>query len=348
MSIITIEKVIAHDLNLGNAGPIFFPQLIIVTDEEVKNFFAKHIENALKTKQVRLCKFTYQDAAVLRDTVEIANDTEDDQTFIDSTVNMTQSLFNNMSGAASNGALIFIQYFDTQKNQRFLGILKMDPNNGISLNRDTFSFKVEKDILPSVNERLHKCAFIKIDENLWDEEVHLRVLDKQQIAGEISKYFLSGFLEANTIVDDKAMTELVNATIMDFAVEEGLITTHSQIVDFVSKVDQILHTGKEVDLERDLDSLFASYAPGEADRGQKIERYKEKLMEKRENVYFVFTADKKPTIAMYADEGNDIRIQFPVRYNNTTVIVGYEDETDGTKTTVIRFVGVELKEKFKH
>jgi hypothetical protein len=345
---ITIEKMIAHDLNWGNAAPIFFPQVINVTDVEVMGFFTKHIENALKTKQIRLCRFTHEHAVVLRDTMQISEQLISDQVFIQNTVNMTQSLFNNMSGAASNGALIFILYKEVETGQHYLGILKMDPNNGISLNRTTFSFNVQKDILPSVNERLHKCAFIKVNGNLWDEDVHLRVLDKQQVAGEISRYFLSGFLESTTIIDDKAMTELVDSTILDFAVEEGLISTQTEIVEFVSKVDQILFSGKEVDLERDLESLFSSYAPGEADRTQKIEKYKDRLIEKRENVYFIFTADKKPTNVVYSNEENDIRIQFPVRYNTTTVKVNYEEETDGRKTTVIRIVGVELKEKFKH
>ncbi|MBA2938210.1 nucleoid-associated protein [Paenibacillus sp. CGMCC 1.16610] len=348
MSNITIEKMIAHDLNLGNAAPLFFRQVINLVDSEVTSFFSKHIENALKTKQIRMCTFTYENASVLVDTIEISNDVTNDQLFVDNTINMTQSLFNNMSGAASNGALIFILYIDARTDHRYLAILKMDPNKAIRLDRTTFSFTVQRDILPSVNERLHKCAFIKVDNNLWNEEVHLRVLDKQQNTGEISKYFLLNFLEAKTCVDDKVMTELVDSTIIDFAVEEGFISTTAEKLDFVSRVDRLLFSGKVVDLERDLESLFETYVSGEEDLKQKIDRYKDKLLEKRENLHFIFTAEKNPTVAVYADEGNDIKIQFPIRYNNNKVKVDYEDEDDGTKTTVIRIVGVELKEKFKH
>ncbi len=317
--------------------------------QEVRDFFISHIENALVAKQIKTCTFTEEHASVLVDCIEIASDLTNDKLFIDNSKNMTQLLFNAMDAASttSSGTIIFIQYLDTRTSTEYLAILKMDPNKAIQLDLTNYQFKVQEDILPSVNEKLHKCAFIKLDENLYEEEMHLRVLDKQQLTGEVSKFFLKTFLGAEVSINDKAMTELVGKKLSEFGVAENIVTEPKQILEFNYKIDNILQDGREVDLEADLESLFRTYIPGEADRLQKIESFKQKLFIEKENAYYQFTADKKQTVAFFADNNNKIKIQFPVSYQDHSVFVDYEDEEDGSKTTVIRIKGVELKQKFK-
>ncbi|TVY09068.1 nucleoid-associated protein [Paenibacillus cremeus] len=348
---IAISKLIAHDLALDKANPRTYHQLMDLSQvpAEVLDFFANHISNSVIAKQIKVCTFTHQNAAVLIDCLEISNDLSNDQLFIDNSINMTQSLFNVMKSTSSrsSGTLIFILYSDLDSGFPYLAILKMDPNKAIQIDRTNYKFVVQEDILPSLNEKLHKCAFIKLIPTLWDEEFHLRVLDKQQLTGEVSKYFLSAFLESHSIVDNKVMTELVSSHLVEYAVQEKIIHTQAEIVDFNAKVDRMLYLGKSVDLDRDLESLFKTLVPGDADRLSKIDGFKQKLVQKRENVTFEFVAEKSPTIAMLSDSENSIKIQFPLQDKDTKVFLDYKDEEDGSVTTIIQIKGVNLKEKFK-
>ena len=106
------------------------------------------------------------------------------------------------TSSTSSATLIFLHYFNVDSGKDYLGILKMDPNDGIELDPERV-FKVRKHMLPNVKERLHKSAFIKLDEKLFAEESHLYVLDKQQKMDGISKFFLEAFLNAKEVNSDK-------------------------------------------------------------------------------------------------------------------------------------------------
>ncbi|GFZ93947.1 hypothetical protein GCM10008018_45520 [Paenibacillus marchantiophytorum] len=348
---IAISKLIAHDLALDKASPKTYQQLMELSQipSEVLDFFSKHISNSVIAKQIRACTFTHKEAAVLLNCNEIARNPDDNQLFINNSINMTQLLFNVMkaSSSRSSGTLIFILYNDLDTGLPYLAILKMDPNKAIQIDRTNYKFVIQEDILPSINEKLHKCAFIKLSPTLWDDDFHLKVLDKQQVTGEVSKYFLLSFLESRAVIDNKVMTELVSVNLVEYAIQEKIIQTQSEIVNFNAKVDRLLSNGSDIDLDRDLDSLFKTYVKGDADRGDKIDGFKQRLVQKRENVMFEFVAEKKPTIAMFADVDSSIKIQFPLQDMNTKVFLDYKHEEDGSVTTIIKLKGVELKEKFK-
>ncbi|WP_270619783.1 nucleoid-associated protein [Paenibacillus macerans] len=349
MSKIIIEKLIAHDLDLSRDNPITYNQIMNLSSIPVTvlDFFSTHIANAIITKQIKNCRFTHTNASVLINCIEISQALLDDNVFITNTIDMTQHLFSTMKATAtrSSGTLIFIIYFDSDIDKNYLAIMKMDPNKAIQIDRKKYTFIVQENILPGVNEKLHKCAFIKLDSNLWSEDVHLRVLDKQQVTGEVSKYFLRSFLESQVCMNDKTMTELINSNLVQFALQESIVEK-AEVVNFNAKVDRLLCSGNEIDLDRDLDSLFKTYVPGEADRLEKIEGFKKNLLAKNEHSYFEFTAEKKPTIAMIANQDNTIKIQFPLQYKDTKIFLEYLEE-DGIETTVIRIKGIHLHEKFK-
>lgn len=339
---------IIHQIDLKLEEPTIFDKVMDLNSIplEALEFFSLHISNALFAKQIKTCIFTHENAAILLDCCEIANNFKDDQIFISNSQNMTHSLFNTMKATStkSSGTLIFIVY--SLKDKKYLAIMKMDPNNGIQVDLKSYKLKVQKDMLPSVNEKLHKCAFIELDPNLWDKPVHLRVLDKQQVTGEVSKYFINSFLESKPVMDNQMMTELVSENLRGFAVSEKIVSSPAEILDFSSKVEQLLTNGNEVDIERDLESLFKTYIKGEADRLNKIESFKQKIVEVNSNAYFEFVAEKKSTIATYTDQEKKIKIQFPLGYVDTTVFVTY-DEEDGETSTIIKIKGKELMLKLK-
>ncbi|MFF0829013.1 nucleoid-associated protein [Brevibacillus sp. NPDC003359] len=344
----TIEKMIIHQIDLKMEEPVLFNKVMDLQSipNEALEFFSLHISNALFAKQIKTCIFTHENAAILIDCCEIASNFTDDEVFISNTQNMTHSLFNTMKSTStkSSGTLIFIVY--SLKDKKYLAIMKMDPNNGIQVDLKSYKLKVQKDMLPSVNEKLHKCAFIELDPNLWEKEIHLRVLDKQQVTGEVSKYFLSSFLESKPVMDNQMMTELVSENLRGFVVSEKIVSSPTEILEFNAKVEHLLNNGNEIDLERDLESLFKTYVKGEADRLHKIESFKQKIVAANPNAYFEFVAEKSPTVATYADQDKKIKIQFPLGYVDTTVFVTYEKE-DGETSTIIKIKGKELIAKYK-
>lgn len=351
MSKIQIKKIIAHDLDLKEEYPEMHKQIMNLTHvpKDALDFFSDHITSSLIAKQIKACTFIDRNFYILTDCQNISMNLKDDQLFIESSILMSRNLFNVMKATStkSSGTLIFIVYIDLESGIHYLAIMKMDPNKAIQIDRTNNKFIVQKDILQSVNEKLHKCAFIKLVADLWNEEVHLRVLDKQQMTGEVSKYFLNTFLRARPVVNDKVMTELVNTQLVEFAFAENIINSQEEIINFSTKVDKVLRSGAEIDLDRDLDSLFKTLVPGDADRENKINSFKQKLLRKHENAVFQFTAEKKPTVAILSHKESDIKVQFSLQDKDTKVFLKYIDEADGSITTVISFKGVELKEKFK-
>ncbi|OMC86691.1 nucleoid-associated protein, partial [Paenibacillus odorifer] len=200
-------------------------------------------------------------------------------------------------------------------------------NKAIQLDSENNTFKVQTDILPSAKENLHKCAIVKLDANLWTEGIHLRVLDKQQIKGEVSKFFLFTFLEAKKVVNDKSMTELVQNKLLEFALSEKYITVR-EMGDFSRKVDRILTSNRDVDLDRDLESLFSHYVEGDADTERAIGDFKVKLIDHDEHSYFKFRADNEKTKNLIiSDVGKTLRIQFPIQYFGKEIIINDIDES---------------------
>lgn len=51
------------------------------------------------------------------------------------------------------------------------------------------------------------------------------------------------------MIDNKAMTELVSVNLAEYAIQEQIIRTQLEIVDFNAKVDRLLSKGNDVDLD---------------------------------------------------------------------------------------------------
>jgi hypothetical protein len=345
-----IKNLIAHDIDLAQKTPSPAKNVIDIetTPEDVLKFFSDHVEKAHTTKQIKVCRFSNEKAQVLQDSNDIAKDIEKDDLFISATADMTQRLFNIMKGSSStsSGTMIYLIYEDLTDSTHYLGIMKMDPNKGIQYQKSTNSFLVQKNMLPNVKERLHKTAFIKLKNDLWVEDIHLFVLDKQQTNETVSKFFLITFLEAEEKINDTLVTELVEKKLVEMARAEKITEAPIDLLDFSSKVDGMLSSQREIDLDHELDSLLKQYIPGDGDRESKVEEIKLALRNENEEVYFQFKANKKPSFAEYTDSQNQIKIKFPLALKGKKVFIDTVDD-DGKKVTVIRIEGTDLIEKFK-
>lgn len=349
MGQICIRKLIAHDIDLNQHAPSPAQKVIDLstTPTDVLDFFQDHIMKAHTTKQMKVCRFTRNNAQVMMDCMDVAVDVTNEDKFVSASASMTHRLFTIMksSTSKSSGALIYLIYEDLNDSTYYLGIMKMDPNKGIQYNKANNSFIVQADMLPSVKDRLHKTAFVKLKGNLWDESVHLFVLDKQQTNESVSKFFLGTFLEAEEKANDELMTKLVEKKLLEMARNQS-ITPNINMMEFNSKIDRMLSLPREIDLDHELDSLLKVYIPGEDDREAKIDEIKHGLKKENEEAYFEFTPRKKPTIAEYSNPQSKIKFTFPIALRGTKVFVDTH-EKDGKKVTTIRIEDTDLIENFR-
>jgi hypothetical protein len=342
---IKIEKVIAHHMNLDFENPTCLNRLIDISKPElalVVNFFAKHIKNAITASQLKTCLFKSATGNVYSHCNTIAQFLQDDQKFIDSSIDMTKKLHGYMrtTSSRSSGALIFIIYKNNDTNQHYLGILKMDPNEGIEIDPQNVTFIVRQNMLPNTKENLHKSAFIKLKSNLIVDTSHLFVLDKQQKADGVSKFFLNSFLDAKEVVEDKKMTSLLSETLMEVAKEESL-----NIFSFKNKLDQHLTDGSRINVDNVLEDLFREHKAGEEDRKELIENVKEKMKKKTEDAYFEFTVEKNDKSFYYlTNSDSSLRIRFPESMFENIVFYE-EDYEDGEKVSIIKIKGEHLNIK---
>lgn len=342
MSSITIKQLIAHDLNLKNEKPFLLDKTINLSGvpQVVFDFFQKHIENSLNARQIKACTFADKDTYVQNKVIKIYNNINDERVFISETREMATDLFIKMKATStkSDGTLFFMIY--NKESEDYLAIMKMDPNKGIQINKKDYSLKVQENMLPNPEDKLHKCAFIKLTSDFSNEQVHLHILDRQQKPGEVSKFFMMNFLQAHEIMNDEIMTKRVINKLNEQAL--SIVPKESDILDFQFKVDQMFKNGMDVDLDYDLEKLVKPFIKEEKERADFIENFKKSLRDEFEDVKFQFKVVKKPTIVSYQSKGKEIKIEFPIGLKGSKIFIHKEDNELN-----IRIKDIELEEKFK-
>jgi len=346
---IEIKRVIAHHMDLGATKPTFLNNVIDISQEEMQDvivFFGNHVKKALTTAQLKTCVFKNEDDEVYKYCKELAEDQSDDKLFVRVTRRMTIKLFYNMkrTSSTSSATLIFLHYFNVDSGKDYLGILKMDPNDGIELDPERVVFKVRKHMLPNVKERLHKSAFIKLDEKLFAEESHLYVLDKQQKMDGISKFFLEAFLNAKEVNSDKKTTAFFNTAVMEVARSEKV----PNMFAIAKKVSDSMTEGKYIKVDSMLEEVLHDFIPGEEDRFDFIERVKQQMKKKNEDVQFEFTVEKeKEAISFLHNDDKSIQLRFKSILLGTDVFYDEEEDEDGNKFIVLKIREKNIESNFE-
>ncbi|WP_338754231.1 nucleoid-associated protein [Bacillus sp. FJAT-52991] len=339
---IAITQMIAHDIDLTKQTPSLASQVINLAGVPavVLEFFTDHIATSLNARQVKASKFTEGNNFVQSQVINFASDISNTQEFIKISHSLTNELFRNMktTSSTSHGALFFLMY--TYQSGYYLAVMKMDPNQGIQIDKSDFSLKVQENMLPNPNDKLHKCAFIKLVDDFSDEEVHLHVLDRQQKAGEVSKYFMINFLGATEILNDKIMTDRVIKKLQE---ETLSIVPQKKALDFYVAVDKTFANGKNIDIDLDLEKLITPFVEEEKQRADFIEGFKTSLRSEYEDVSFQFKSEKDPTTVCYQSSDKKVKIEFPIEFFKTYITV---DDSQKDKT-IITISEIELKQKNK-
>jgi hypothetical protein len=232
---------------------------------ELKTYFESHIKKAYSDRKLRYAEFLGINNDILTACRSIKNSTENDlkSSFIDSSKIIHSSLKNVMTEATSSAFLAVLRYVylpdnagteasenDVENNENLdkeinVAILKLDfveVYQGSDLeellkSEDHLDTEVEiklkkiSNALPSIKQKLHKCAFV----NLNNEK--LRILDLQesrsQTQSDVAKYFLK-FLSCKLLNTDKTNTsDFANA--FENVLNESSIGLNSEALHSIMK-----------------------------------------------------------------------------------------------------------------
>jgi hypothetical protein len=344
---IKIKKLIAHDIDPKEPNCIPSTQLIDLSNmpAPVMKFFKDHISTSLLDTRTKTCFFVEEEGTMLQQVVNLAKSLSVNK-FIEQTSKMATRLHDVMANSTSRsaGTVIFAQYEQELADTEFLAVIKMDPNQGIQYDRTRYEFKIQSDMLPGVNEKLHKCAFIKLDENIFEQDVHLYVLDKQKRDDTTTKYFMNTYLQAKEVINDRLNTEMVRTKLIEMA-DRGDFGTDVPVMEFKAKVEKAMVNQSSFNVDHDVNEIIMPYIKGENNRTEVIERFKSELRADDEKVQFQFTVDKKEKKLTYVNKEYNIKFDFPENLMQRVVFVMDGGMENGEKVTLIKLVGAELELK---
>lgn len=310
MSDINIKQIIAHDINTELDSPTLFDRILNLTaiPTKILKFFKDHINVSLNAKQIKTCEFE-EGAKVKNQSIRINESITDQETFVTVTKEMTQDLHRAIKSTSSNssGTIFFIIYDLNQIN--YLGILKMDPSSGIQIDKTTLELSIQDNILPKPEDRLHKCAFIKLPPFAEGSEVDLYVLDRQRGPRGISKFFMNTFLQANELLNNRIMSERVISKLYD---EAPNIAPGKEDIEFHLEVDKTFRNGRQIDLDHALEELIQPYMENEKQREEYIESFKQSFREEYDKYHFNFQVEKEATTVVFTSDEKDIKLEFPI------------------------------------
>lgn len=251
---ILLEKAIIHIIDANGDEPIIAAQPLNIT-EDVEEFVRKHVIKSLNDDETISSRF-------LSDQVQVAqcihNWIEDDQTFYEHSVLLTERMFQLIKTKdIPSGDMLFVQYVADE--QRCFGILKLDYQmsymHNITFNEEALCVElVSQEVgLPSVGQRLKKCAFFtKAPEN----QLEMIVLDKKEkIEDGSQEYFTEMFLECVKVADDTLRTRNFKKTIEKWTQKN--LADHIEIAsDVRDSVNEKLLSEKNISIEAIADEIF--------------------------------------------------------------------------------------------
>jgi 37-kD nucleoid-associated bacterial protein len=261
---IGLERAILHQVDPGSAGLRLSSRELPLDDSpKLAEFLAGHVRNGLKDSQTRAAKWMPSETpaqvptacqALLDGTQDLITASHQLATALHAAIGDDQRV--------ARGALAVCVYCDAAVSgpdtEHFIALVKLDPSDVFRPEWQTdengqsyLSVSELPDALPTLHERLQKCAFVRASRP--GDEYQLLVLDRQ-VADVSARFFMEGFLGAEVAFDDKALTE---------GLYRALITARRQLqatlpVDRLIVLDDAirgLFAGETVDLGEWLPTL---------------------------------------------------------------------------------------------
>lgn len=205
-----IHKFIIHVLDKNSNTPILndFEGEI---NEEVQDFFEKHLSRALKDDDIKKAKFN-EGRNIIKECCEeiIYNELK----FVDNSKEIALELFKTMKSNQNISSSDLAVCLYSIEDDKFVGILKLDYKKSYTHSIEFVDEKFKIQIipnevgLPTSSQKLKKCAFIGLSG--VNDDYHLEVLDKDLVKNPDKEgdFFISNFLNCEVLMDDKDKTKI--------------------------------------------------------------------------------------------------------------------------------------------
>lgn len=328
-----IKKMIVHNLNLGGNQPVFSDELINLNKLEngqgALNFFTDHIQNNRSQSQTKRCKFKDNRNNILKNIVvdlyNKLNEDNFDEIFIEKSKDIADHLANSMRNKSSSNGSVFILLY-TFEGKYNIGILKMDPNLGIEVN-DDLSLTVRSNMLPGVKERLHKSAFILLQNTFEDNQTHLYALDRQQTKDEPAKYFMHDFLEAVERANNDNLTVEIQRELKKEICSN--ITSLEDRAKFISRLNAKFMTNEEFNIDEDLPVLTRGILTEGYPIEDSISMVKQNVLRKYSDATFSFIPNpQKVKETIYKSDSHNVTIKIDSSLENNLYEFYIDNDTD--------------------
>ncbi|RLC75636.1 MAG: hypothetical protein DRJ03_29950 [Chloroflexi bacterium] len=212
---VQLEDVIVHMLNPQGRGLITSERTLPLNDD-LRAYFVAHVKNSLENVTAKAAKFKEINDQLVSGVCAALLDGALD--LVAGSQTLALRLYDIMSSdrRISPGGLVVCFYKATNYPKvRHLALLKIDPSEVFrhetkfdKQGKRYVGFEVETEAMPSVRERLQKCAFIQPLRPRPDYDMIL--LDRQAgMDRDVAKFFAEDFLGADPAFDARMRTNLI-------------------------------------------------------------------------------------------------------------------------------------------
>lgn len=243
-----IHKFIVHVLDKNSEVPILndFEGKI---SQEVDKFFQKIIKRVSKDDDLRKGIFKEYENNVVKNCCEQI--IYDESTFLENSKEIAAYLFDTMKINAELESCDLAVCLYTVKDEKYVGILKLDYKrlytHSIEFVDDKFNIQmIPNEIGIPETQRQKQCAIVGLTG--INDEYHLRLLDKDAEKEELESKFISEFLNAEKIVDDKHKTKVFKNSAETW-ITNALANDIKQAEDVRSVLNYTLKEKEEIDLK---------------------------------------------------------------------------------------------------
>ena len=324
-----IHKYIVHVLDRNSESPI-------LNDYEGKNnleidkFFQKTIKGIIKDTDLRKAVFNNYEENIIRQCSEKI--IYDEKSFIQNSKEIASYLFEAMKNndEITSCDLAIVMY--TNKDQRGVGIIKLDYkgliHHDIALVDDKFNVSINKNESALSNSKPKQAALI--ESHGLNDEYQLRVLDKQYENMGVESKFIKKFLDVEKIIDDSYKTkEFIKVT--NKVLEVCCGNEPKKLEDIKSLMNYMLKENSVFDINRFMENVDGDKQNGLKEYLEDKELYKDFNIDKK----VVEKALKNRTIK--TDTG--FKISADLVYFEDPMKYSLRQNEDGTCDIVIKNVG---------
>jgi hypothetical protein len=216
---VSVQRAIVHVIQHVESGTVLSAlDLDLGANEALRNYFSGQVANALGDPNTHPAKFSTEGSQSAKKESEGLLD--DPDRLIPASQTLATLLLNAMKKdqRIAPGSLAVCLYRASQYGQTpFLALIKLDPGKvfvqkieDVDGDRKVVTFGVQKDVMPTANEKLHKAALIAPPGVV--DKYDLLLLDRQ--VAEQAIFWTKGFLNTVKAFDAKTMTDVVYDTIV--------------------------------------------------------------------------------------------------------------------------------------